>query len=95
MISIEIVVIAKAPVAIAGLPIPGCLNVVLERPVVQHRQIEARAVPGHKVRRVTVDAIIKAAHQLSLVRARVAQAPDFETVSRSECDRDRNDFVLM
>ena len=57
---------------------------MFQGPVVQHGQVEASAVPGHQVRRVTFDAVEKALHEFLFRGILVAEAPDLERFRRAE-----------
>ena len=80
----EIIVVAVIPIVIADLPITRCLNTVSHRPVVQYRQIETTAVPGHQVGCIPFNAIKEPANQLGLVRIRVAETPKSKAFSSTQ-----------
>ena len=47
----------------------------------QHRQVEAAAVPGNQLRRVFLDAVEEALDQLAFVLIRRAQRPHLEAIA--------------
>ena len=65
----EIVVVAEGVVLVAGFPVARRLHLEAQRAVVQHRQVEAAAVPAHEIGRELFDAVEEAFHQLALRRA--------------------------
>ena len=61
----------------------------------QHRQVEAAAVPRHELRRVAVDAVEEAADELGFGVAGFAQRPDAESVALAQRAGDRDDALQM
>ena len=61
----------------------------------QHRQVEAAAVPGNQLRRVFLDAVEKALDQLAFAVLRTAQRPHAEAVAFTQGAGDGADAVLM
>jgi hypothetical protein len=62
---------------------------------VEDWKIESAAIPGHEVRRVTIDAVIESSHQFGLVRLFFAEAPHSERVPGTQRNRYCDDTVLM
>ena len=91
----EIIVPAKTLILAARLPIAARHHAVLERPVVQHRQIEPAAVPGDEIRRVSLDTLEKSCYELGLGRFEIAETPYLERVATTHDAGDRHDAMLL
>ena len=68
MVTAQVVVVAEVAIALADLPVAMRVDAVAQRTIVQHGQIEARAVPRHERRRVALEAVEKPLHELALGR---------------------------
>ena len=91
----QVVVPTEAAVALPVLPIAPRHHTVLERAVMQHRQVETAAVPGHEVGRVAVDAVEETPHQFTLARVEVAEAPHLYGVALPQHAGDRHHTMLL
>ena len=95
MESAQVVVVAKFPVAVPGLPVALGIDAVEQRPVVQDRQIEPLAVPRHQIRRITRHTVEEPLHDLLFRGTLVAEGENVEIVTSAQYDRDGNDPVLV
>src|SRR3954454_3514283 len=66
-----------------------------ERAVIEHRQVESRAIPGHERRRVAIEPVEKALHELALACLLFAEAEHAHAFGASHHARDRNHTLLM
>src|ERR1019366_5715982 len=73
--SAQVIAVAKTRVAIAGFPVARGRYPVQEAAIVQHRQIETRAVPRHQIRSVFIHAVEESLDQILFRGALVAEAP--------------------
>src|SRR3984957_2752393 len=95
MESAQVIAESEAVVRIAHLPVARRRHAVQQASIVQHRQVEARAVPGHQVRRELVQAVEEPLDQDLLRRGLIAQAPQFQSISGTHRHRDRDDAMLF
>ena len=95
VIAAQVIVVAKAGVVVARLPVARRLHARLERAVVEHRQVEAATVPGHQVRRVLVDAVEEARDQLRFRGLQVAERPDPQLLAAAQHAGDRDHPMLL
>src|ERR1700719_1923801 len=91
----QIVAVSEALVGVSHLPVAGGRHAVQQAAIVQHRQIEARAVPGNQVRRVLFQAVEEALDQVFLRRVLVSQAPHPERFPGAHDHRDCHDALLL
>ena len=91
----QVVAVAEARIAVAGLPIARCGDAVQEAAVMQHRQVEARTVPRHQFGGVAVQAVEKAFDQILFRGALLAQAPYLERIARAHDHGNRDDPMLF
>ncbi len=91
----EIIVVAEVAVVIAPIPVARRGHAVNQAAMVQHRQIEATAVPRYELRGVAIDAVEKAADQLRFGVGRLSQRPDAKALSFAQCTGDGNDTLQM
>src|SRR5690606_24867553 len=61
----------------------------------KHGQVEAAAVPGHKVRRVAFETVVEPADQLGLARVAIAKAPDVERIPGTQGNGDGDHAMLV
>ncbi len=95
METIQIVVPFEITIEFARVPVSRRAHTVQQRPVVQHREVETAAVPGHQHRRVFLDAFKEASDDFRLVRARIADRPDAQLVGVAQHHRDRDHPMQM
>ena len=95
VVAAQVVVPLEVAVVGARVPVARRLDAVQQGAVVQHRQVEAAAVPGHQGGREAVDAIEEALHQLGLVGVRLAQRPDLDPVAVAQHHRDGADALQV
>src|SRR6266850_5238312 len=81
VIAAYVIVPLEVAVILAHVPETRGTHAVNQRPVIEHRQIEAAAVPRNQLRRVLLDAIEEALDQVVFGFARLAQRPDAEAVA--------------
>ena len=91
----QVIAVAKTRVAVAGLPVARGRHAVQQASVMQHRQIETRAVPGHQIGREFIESLEEAFDQLLFRGFLVAEAPELERIARPHDDGDRDDPVLF
>ena len=70
-------------IALAHVPVARCRDTVEHAAVVQHRQVEAAAVPGDDLRREFLDAVEEALDDGALVEVRLGQRPHLEAFERA------------
>lgn len=93
VITANVIVPFEVAVVFARVPVARRLRVVDQAAIVQHRQIEAAAVPRHELGRVFLDALVEALDQLALALA--ADRPHLETVAVPQCAGDNDDPVQV
>src|SRR5690606_9735907 len=71
--AIQVIVEAKCRILIARVRVARRGDPTQQRTIMQHGKVEARAVPRHQVRRVTLDAIEEALNDLRFRGRRIAQ----------------------
>ena len=91
----QVIVEAEAGVFVAGFPEAARHHAVLEGAVVEHRQVEAAAVPADDLRGEAVDAVVEALDQLFLGAVLVAQGPDFHALGGAQHHGDRHHPVQV
>src|SRR6185437_3696 len=79
----------------SGLPVACGMDPGPQGAIVQHRQIEPRAVPGDQVRSELLDAVIEPLDQLGFRRARIPEAPHTQPLPAAQHAGDRNHTVLL
>src|SRR5207237_635782 len=86
---------AECGVLVARLPIAGRLHTRQQRPVVQDRQVEPRAVPGNEAWRELLDAIEEPLDQLTFRSPHITQAPDSQSFAAAQHAGDGHDPMLL
>ncbi len=61
----------------------------------QHRQVEAAAVPGHEIGRVALDAVEEALQKLGLLRLGLPEAPHTQAIAAAKRAGDGNHSMLF
>src|SRR5690606_24808602 len=89
--TVHVIVEAKARIVVAELPVTRCRDTVLHAAVMQHRQIEAAAVPRDELGRRALEAVEEAPEDLLLGLAFRAEAEDMHVARRLEHRRYRDD----
>src|SRR3989344_4463375 len=89
VVAAEVIVPFEVAVVVAGVPVARRRHTVFEGAIMQHREIEAAAIPAHQHRRVFLDAIEKTPDQLRLRGIRLAQRPRAPAVAGAQYRRDR------
>src|SRR3989442_8420970 len=72
----EIIVVPVVAIVVAPVPVARRSHPMDQAAMMQHRQIEAAAVPRYELRRVAVDAVEEPANQLRLRIGALSQRPD-------------------
>src|SRR5690606_15397289 len=88
-------VAAVVIVALALVPVARRIHIVNQAAVVQHRQVEAAAVPGDDLRRVFLDAVEEALDDLAFRQLRLRQRPDAEAFVAAHGAGNRGDALQM
>src|SRR3984885_3799126 len=91
----QVIAESEAVIGITRFPVARSGHAVQETPIVQHRQVEAGAVPGNQVRRELVQAVEEALDQVLLGRRLVAETPHLQRISGAHHHRDRDDAMLF
>src|SRR5579864_3996467 len=84
VVAAEIVVVAKGRIFLAYIPVTRSRHTGLERAVMQHRQIEARSVPGHEHGGEALDAVEETLDQLRLIGRGVAETPQPQPLATAQ-----------
>ena len=69
---------AKVAVVVAPLPVLGRRHAVDQRAVIEHRQVEAAAVPRHELRNVAIDEVEEPADEFGFRILQIADGSDLE-----------------
>ena len=91
----QVIAVPEALIGVPHFPIAGGGHAVQQTAIVQHRQIEARAVPGHQVRRVLVQPVEKSLDQILLRGGLIAEAPHLQRFPGAHDHGDRDDALLF
>src|SRR5262245_10790189 len=94
VIAAEIIVVAEVAIRLADFRGVVRVDAVPQRAVVEHRQIEPRAVPRDEHGRVALEAVEEPLHELTLRGLFVAETENLEPVARAQHDGDRDDALL-
>ncbi|ABA49899.1 hypothetical protein BURPS1710b_2362 [Burkholderia pseudomallei 1710b] len=95
VIARQIIVPLEVAIVLAHVPVARRRNAVHERAVMQHRQIEAAAVPRHELRRVLLDHAVERLDQRRLRVVRRAERAHAKAVVVAKHARDRRDPLQM
>src|SRR4029077_12285341 len=91
----QVIAVPKALVGISELPITGGGHAVQEAAVMQHRQIEARAIPRHQIGCVLLQTVEETLDQILFRRGLVSQTPDLERFPGAHDHRNGDDALLF
>ena len=88
--AVDVVVVAEGLVLVAQLPEARAAHAMDERPVVEHRDVEAFAVPGDELRHLALDRVEEARDRRFLVALGLADREDLDAfvVARDAGDHD-------
>src|SRR6267143_3268592 len=95
MITGDVGVVSEVLVLVTLFPVARRGHAVNEAAVVQHRKVEAGAVPRYELRGVLLYAVEKAPDEHGLALFGAAQGPAAERILVAQRARDRHDAVLM
>ncbi len=77
----QVIVVAEGTVLLAGFPVTRRAYAMQQATVVQHRQVEAAAIPRHEFGRVAFDAFEETLEQFALAARGIAEAPHLQRIA--------------
>ena len=95
VVAAEVAVELELAVLVAPVPVPRGGHAMDQRAVVQHRQVEAAAVPGDELRRVLVDQVEEAADQLGFGIVGRSDRRDLEARAVAQRAGDGDDLLVV
>ncbi len=94
VVAVQIIIELEIAIGFACLPIASAGDLIFKRSVVDHRQIEAAAVPAHQGRPKFFDPVKKAPQQFRFRRLCIAKRPDTQGLRRPQYRRDGHNLVM-